>query len=180
MDAPFGARATSRGPFGDGGHPTTLVAGVLLDEALNRMRGARDAPGPRVLDAGSGSGVLAARALAGGAGEVVAVDRDAEAARATRARAAGARVAHRDLANGLGDLGRFDLVAANLPEPELSRLIPSLAAALDPGGDLIATGAHLAFAARVERALSRAGLALRARRARSGWFGLLAARRGDV
>ena len=154
--------------FGDGGHATTALALELLEASLAAR------PDARVLDAGAGTGVLAERALAAGAREVVAIDREVEAIDLVRVRAPAARALCRDLRAGLRDLGRFDVVVANLPVPELCACADSLANAA-PGGRIIASGMPLVFARRVERALVAAGLAVTARRARLGWCALVAA-----
>ncbi|MFV0258528.1 MAG: 50S ribosomal protein L11 methyltransferase, partial [Acidimicrobiales bacterium] len=74
--------------FGHGAHPTTRLASALV-AGLTR-------PGDRVLDVGTGTGVLALVALAAGAGEVVAVVNDPAAAAVARRNLA----AHPDLGPG--------------------------------------------------------------------------------
>ena len=154
--------------FGDGQHPTTMLAADELAAALAAH------PGARVLDAGSGTGVLAERALAAGANEIVAVDRDADAVACTRVRIPSARVLRRDLTQGVCDLGSFDVIVTNLPTEQLVACAGALAAAVAPRGQLIATGAPLVFARRVERSIVCGGLTIVARRARSGWCALVA------
>jgi ribosomal protein L11 methyltransferase len=119
--------------FGHGGHPTTrLVLGELADLVDTTTS---------VLDVGCGSGVLAVAAAALGAARVVAVDTDPDAVAATRANAQrnGVRldVGHRTVA---ADLGRFDVVVANLLAPVLCQLAPDLVAATAPHGRLVVAG----------------------------------------
>jgi ribosomal protein L11 methylase PrmA len=166
LDAP--ARAELPRVFGDGDHPTTRLAGRELEAALARR------PGARVLDAGCGTGTLTARALQAGAAQVVAIDRETEAVAMTRARAPAARALCRDVREGLDELGRFDLVVANLALPELVACAPALASALAPVGVVIATGAPLVFARRAARALTDRGLAIVTRRALLGWCAFVA------
>jgi ribosomal protein L11 methyltransferase len=163
--------APSAGPlprlFGDGGHPTTALAARLVCEAL------RERPGARALDAGAGTGVLSEVALGAGAHEVVAVDREPEAIALIQRRLPEVLALCRDLGAGLAQLGRFDLVVANLPLPELVALAGELCGAARPGGRVIATGIPLVFAGRVERALVAQGARLRERRALAGWCALV-------
>jgi ribosomal protein L11 methyltransferase len=165
LDAP-GAGPLPR-LFGDGGHPTTTLAARLVSEAL------RERPGARVLDAGAGTGVLSEVALGAGAQEVVAVDREPEAIALIRRRHPDVVALCRDLGAGLATLGRFDLVVANLPLPELVALAAELTGAARPGGRVIATGIPLVFAGRVEQGLVDQGAWLRERRALAGWCALV-------
>ncbi len=100
-------------PVPRGARPST----ARVREALFSMIG-QDLAGARVLDAFSGSGLLALEAWSRGA-EVVAVERDPGAARAIR-RAARALGAHLDVRVGdalrvVHDLPPFDVVIADPP-----------------------------------------------------------------
>jgi ribosomal protein L11 methyltransferase len=141
--------------FGTGLHPTTRGCLTLLQELPEPMA-------QRVLDVGSGSGILALAALRLGASSAVALDTDPEAVAATRANAA---------RNGLADAveamhgtlppevtQRFPLVLANLVAAILIELGPRLAAHLAPGGTLIASGIIEPRADEVLEAMAAAGL----------------------
>jgi ribosomal protein L11 methyltransferase len=121
--------------FGSGSHPTTrLVLGAI--EALL-------AAGDEVLDAGTGSGVLAVAAARLGASAVVATDIDPAAVAATTANAAGNGVAGRiDVSTRpLATVpGEFDLVVANIGASVLRDLASDLAARVRPGGHLVLSG----------------------------------------
>ena len=67
---------SGRGVFGTGRHPATRLALVLLEEYVR--------PGDRVLDLGTGSGILAVAAARLGAGEVLALDTEAAAVAVAR------------------------------------------------------------------------------------------------
>jgi ribosomal protein L11 methyltransferase len=153
----------SGGAFGSGTHATTRL---LLEAVAELAR-----PGTRVLDVGTGSGILALSAARLGA-EAVGVDPDPSAiACAERNRRANG------LGQGvrfvLGDAGvvadRFDLVLANLFGPTLIELASLLADRLEPDGTLLVSGALLQDVSRVERAFVRQNLTLIRRAARAGW-----------
>lgn len=119
--------------FGTGTHPTTRLCLSFL-----ARRGAGTA-WPRLLDYGTGSGILAIAAAKLGATEVDAVDIDAAAVDTARANAIGNGVAIR---TGRPDLaaGRYGLVVANILARPLVVLAPLLAEHLDEGGELILAG----------------------------------------
>ncbi len=154
--------------FGTGLHPTTR--GCL--ELLQRV-----GPMPaRVLDVGSGSGILALAALRLGAGRVHCLDTDAVAVDATLANAGANGLAGRVTAT-LGTLPqhaaeRFPLVLANLVAAILVELAPRLAAHGAPGGTLLASGIITARADEVVQALAGAGFALAERLDDGEWVSL--------
>lgn len=158
--------------FGTGLHPTTRLCMRAIE--------ARLPPGARALDLGTGSGVLAAQMALLGAREVVALDTDAvavDAARATARRngvADGVRV-------GLGSLdaaeGRFDFIAANIIAVVIVELAPGLAAALAPGGTLVASGIIEERYEEVALALAAAGLGIADLLREDDWVAIVAERR---
>lgn len=160
--------------FGTGSHATTHGCLVLLERALGA------APARRVLDVGTGSGILAIAAARLGAAEVVGLDLDPEAVTAARANAARNGVADRvrvELAAAEEWHGApADLVLANLLGEALVRLSPVLDHLAAPRGRLVAGGLLSAEVPAVRAALGRAGFALRGRVDREGWASLLLAR----
>lgn len=96
--------------FGTGHHATTRLCLAALQRARRELAASR-----RVLDLGTGSGVLAIAAVRLGARSVVAIDRDPDALASARANIA---------RNGAGD--RIEVVEADLAAPA--------AAAVDGGG----------------------------------------------
>lgn len=95
--------------FGTGLHPTTQLCAMALEE--------RVAPGMRVFDVGTGSGILAILAVKLGARSVLAVDTDDESVRATRENVEINGATDRvEIAKGSFDSTReiFDLVVANI------------------------------------------------------------------
>jgi ribosomal protein L11 methyltransferase len=123
--------------FGTGHHATTR----LCLELLQRI----DVSGRRVIDAGTGSGVLALAAWALGASRVTALDNDPDALRNAREnieRNGGTDaivVVEGDLAS-FATLQPADVVVANLTGAVLQRHAAALQRLIGPGGTLIASG----------------------------------------
>ena len=150
--------------FGSGHHATTTQCLELLGEL--------DVRGARVLDVGTGTGILAIGAALLGAGEVVAVDVDPEAVEAARENAARNEV-HLEAAVGSADRDdRFDVVLANLVTDTIVALAGPLVARTRPGGVLIASGIADERAGRAVAALTAAGLDDPHLVSRDGWTAL--------
>ena len=120
--------------FGSGTHATTALCLEWLASA--------DLVGKRMLDVGSGSGILGIAALAMGAESVVAVDHDPQALLSTRENAAANGVEDRlALFADLAEVeGRFELIVANIVSGVLIDLAPALAVRLARGGRLLLAG----------------------------------------
>ena len=122
--------------FGTGHHQSTR----LCLEALQAL----DLEGRRVVDAGTGSGVLAIAAVRLGASDVVGVDVDEDAVSSARRNAELNALAGRLtlLVAELGTIGLApaDVVVANLTVGLLRRHAATLSGLVRPGGRLIASG----------------------------------------
>lgn len=129
--------------FGTGQHETTALCLQALEDVIERR------PGARVLDVGTGSGILAIAAVLLGAASAHGTDNDPEATSAARenveANALAGRVTidERDLDALPAD---HDVVVANILAETLVALAPQLAPRVAAGGDLILSGIlhHLA------------------------------------
>src|SRR3989441_2351246 len=133
---------------------------------------ARTAP-RRLIDLGTGSGVLAIAAARLGVGQVLAVDDDPDAVASAMANAARNRVCDR-VRCVLGDAGALadsaaPLVVANLLTAAHLRLAPRYARYVAPGGALVLGGVLDAEAAGVEVAIGGHGFAPRASISLEGW-----------
>jgi ribosomal protein L11 methyltransferase len=180
-------RATERGrttivvqpaqAFGTGHHPTTAGA-------LRALESIADAHAPKtILDAGTGSGVLAIAAALLGKGdgvgrEIIAVDIDPTALESARANARlnGVEKSIRFSPVPLVSLHRhFDLIMANILSHTLIELAPHLKRIVAPGGRLI-LGGFLADEAAEVLSHYRSPLRCLSRKTHRGWTTLVMAR----
>lgn len=139
--------------FGTGDHATTSMCAVLMDEA--------GCEGKKVLDIGTGSGILAIAADLLGASDILGVDIDPSAVEVAIENAE---------ANGCGDNVRFiegdltkgidfraDIVVANLMAEMVVMLISSVRKHLLPEGVFISSGILVEKKDMVIEALDKAG-----------------------
>ncbi len=163
--------------FGTGLHPTTRLCLAALEAVADR--GTRT-PG-RVLDVGTGSGILAIAAGLLGADAIVGVDPDPIAVDAARANIRRNGLARRTrIRAGSVPTGEppFDMVLANLIASLLVDLAPALSAELTPHGTLIASGIFIDREGDVRSAFEAAGLTVADRLAEGEWVALVATRGG--
>ena len=156
--------------FGTGTHETTALCLVALDELV---RG-----GERLLDIGTGSGILAIAALLLGAAKAEGVDIDPMCVRTAGENAALNGVSGRFHVE-IGDLsdkasGQYDLITANIVANAIKQLAPQIPALLAPGGTFIASGIIDEREEEVAQAIRAAGLAVREIRRDNGWVCILA------
>ncbi len=152
--------------FGTGHHATTRLALRLLAEAL--------APGDRVLDVGTGTGVLAIAACRIGADAARGVDTNPDAVRNARENVRRNEETDRvTVQEGSVDVApgtRYDLVAANITRRVLLELMPALVARLAPGAALLLSGLLRPQRDDIRDAAASHGLALDAEAAEEGWW----------
>jgi ribosomal protein L11 methyltransferase len=145
--------------FGTGHHASTRLALEGVERALERRGGAG-----RVLDVGTGSGVLGLAALVLGAQAAVGCDLDPVAAREATANARANGLAGRAgfFAGGLEALARlpFDLVVANLLSRELRPLLVELVDRMAPDGVAVLSGLLASERAAIAETLAGVGLAI--------------------
>lgn len=162
------------GAFGTGRHPTTRTCLAFLQETVR--------PGDRLLDAGSGSGILAVAAALLGASECLGFDTDPAAQPAATELAASNGVAERCrfLTAGFEGLtGRdsgYDLLVANLYADLVQAHASELAARLRSGGRFAFSGCLRDHLEATREAIAAVGLELSEVRLRGRWATLLGSR----
>jgi ribosomal protein L11 methyltransferase len=159
-----------RQAFGSGSHESTRLVLMMLESL--------QVTGARVLDVGTGSGILALAARALGAQQVVGFDIDLDAVFIARQIV---REQRRDLPVQLfaGSTAalvprlEFDLILANLIPAEVLPLLPSLRGVLRPGGRLLLSGLMADQVVSVREELARQFLAIAQSRELDEWVGLV-------
>jgi ribosomal protein L11 methyltransferase len=158
--------------FGTGHHATTAMCLRLLEQITRPL-----APGWRMLDAGTGSGILALAGKVFGARGVIAIDNDPLACSTARRNARVNRA--RNIEFVTGDIlkeklaGEFDVITANLFSGIVIEALPIWSSHLAPGGRLILSGFVRHQELEVVRALRRHGFNPCEIRRRGKWSALL-------
>ncbi|MEL6725786.1 MAG: 50S ribosomal protein L11 methyltransferase [Pseudomonadota bacterium] len=161
--------------FGTGHHGTTLGCLQGFEHVLRRR-----VP-KRVLDVGTGSGVLAIAALKTGSELAIGTDIDAESVRVTRENASKNNVARRMTAyvvkgtrlSRIRATAPYDLIFANILARPLIRLAGELVPLIEPGGHIVLSGLLNHQAPLVLKAYLSRGLILRKRIRIEGWTSLV-------
>ncbi|HEV3247179.1 MAG TPA: 50S ribosomal protein L11 methyltransferase [Beijerinckiaceae bacterium] len=161
--------------FGTGHHGTTRGCLLALDSIIKQSRPAR------VLDVGTGTGVLAIAAAKALRSEIIAGDIDPVATEVARENARRNGVASRlrlYCAPGLrhplaARPSSFDLILANILARPLAQLSPALAGALSAKGKLVVSGLLEADVAAALSAFARQGLHLERRYLIERWATLI-------
>lgn len=151
--------------FGTGHHATTsLIVSRLLSMPLE---------GALVIDMGTGTGILAILARMRGAASVVAVEIDPMACENTRENVILNGCGDIDVRLGdvsaIADVSGADILLANINRNVITADLPSYAASVRTGGELIFSGFYEADVPVVEAAASKCSLALADVTSRDGW-----------
>jgi ribosomal protein L11 methyltransferase len=157
--------------FGTGHHGTTRGCLEALAQVMRRRRPAR------VLDIGTGSGVLAIAAIKSGAAFALGTDLDADSIRIARENAVNnscgrrLKLLHAAGANHpvIRTNAPYDLILANILARPLVSLAPEIARLVAPGGRVVLSGLLTHQEPQVRAAYAGKGLALKHRRRLNGW-----------
>jgi ribosomal protein L11 methyltransferase len=160
--------------FGSGEHGSTRAALVLLERLVH--------PGDRVLDLGSGSGILAIAAVKLGAARALGIETDPEANVVAVRNACRNEVREQVefLDGDAGDLapllGPADLLLSNILRSVNAQLLPAIVRSLRHGGIAIFSGMEQAEAPLFRPLLPPAGLAIVDEQRDAGWWAVAARR----
>ena len=167
---PGGLILVDGGAFGTGLHATTSLCLDVIEDLL-----ATSLPG-RLLDVGTGSGILALAALRLGVSRAVAIDPDSGALRVAAKNARLNGLADR-LSVVCGDVaavrGSWPLVVANIRAAELIEMARYLAPRLETRGRLVLSGITCSVVPDVHEAYVRLGMRSIAAKERDGWTALV-------
>lgn len=157
--------------FGTGGHETTWL---MLDAMLEFLN-----PGMRVLDAGTGSGILAIAAAKLDASFTTGFDVDEVAVQTAKTNAVLNEVKNipffvSDQANFKIGMKTFDLILANMLSSKLLSLIPQLVLFLEPNrGRFILSGFLIEEKTKVTGILKQNGLLVIQEKSKNEWFSFI-------
>jgi ribosomal protein L11 methyltransferase len=158
--------------FGSGEHGSTRAALTLLSRLLRQ--------GDRVLDLGSGSGILAIAAIKLGAAQAIGIEIDPEANEVAARNANRNGVSDRvdflegDVATLAPLVGPADLLLSNILRAVNTALLPVIVRALRPGGSAVFSGMEQPEADEFRQTLTDAGFRLVQETLDAGWWGVAA------
>jgi ribosomal protein L11 methyltransferase len=163
--------------FGTGEHATTAMCLRMLERITRRRE-----TGWSMLDAGTGSGILAIAGSCFGADRIVAIDNDPLACAVALRNAEANRIHNINFRTG--DVltqrfpGKIDIITANLYSEILIAALPAWKQLLAANGFLILSGILRSQESTVVSALRRSGFVACETRRRGKWIALLASRAG--
>lgn len=161
--------------FGTGTHETTRLCSMLIEDYMKA--------GDRVLDVGTGSGILAIAAAKLGAGVINAYDIDPVAVKVAKENCAvngcdNVTCGVSDLLAGVDTTGgQYDFVCANIVADIIVRMSGDIIRYIKPGGLLAVSGIIDTQSERVRDALEKGGLIHVLTREENDWNAMLFTRR---
>lgn len=159
--------------FGTGDHESTVMVIGMLKEWAKTQDGIE---GKRILDLGTGTGILSVAAFQFGVRDITAVDAEQKAVEtAGRNFALNGMVGNVRLMPGsINEAGRgYDLILANIFQEVLLELMPGISSALNPGGKLVLSGLLAGQEEKVLDAGARSGMKLDRKKTSNAWVSLM-------
>ena len=155
--------------FGTGTHETTRLVIKLLEKYTN--------PGCRMLDVGTGSGILAICASKLGAGECRAYDIDPMAVRVANENIKDSGLSNitcrvSDLLKGVDKSKSYDLICANIVADIIIRMTPDVGALMHKDTVLLCSGIIMERSEDVVECLEKHGFSIVERLEENGWCAL--------
>jgi ribosomal protein L11 methyltransferase len=154
--------------FGTGTHPTTSLCLRRLETLVK--------PGARVLDVGTGSGILAIAAARLGAAEVLGIDIDPVAVRVAKENAErnGVQIEFRQATLDQVEASEYDVVIANIIASIIIDILPDVATRLKKDGRFLASGIITEKKQSVLDAMTATWMLPMEAREEAGWVALVA------
>ena len=156
--------------FGTGTHPTTVLCVQALEKIIQ--------PGQRVIDVGTGSGVLSIAAASLGADSVDALDLDEVAVKSARLNTklnkvhSKIQVSQNNLLDNIQE--QYDVIVANLLSEIIIRFTDDVAKVLKPGGAFITSGIITAKKDEVKQSIIEQGLEIEETLQMEDWVAFIA------
>lgn len=156
--------------FGTGTHPTTILCIQALEKYVQ--------PGDRIMDVGTGSGVLSIAAAKFGAESVLALDLDEVAVNSAKINCKLNKVHDKvtikqnDLLKGITD--QADIIVANILAEVIVRCTDDVAKLLAPTGTFIASGIIKQKRQEVEEAILKADMVIEETMTMEDWVAIVA------
>lgn len=160
--------------FGTGTHPTTTLCMDMIERYLNR--------GDRVLDVGTGSGILMIAAVKMGAGMVHGIDKSSAAVEITRKNLILNQIEEKrykvrtgTLLNGIEE--QFDLIVANILMEVIVLLLDDVQKNLKKTGTFICSGMLEGNTRRVLNKMEAQGFEILEKRTKERWVSIAGRRK---
>jgi ribosomal protein L11 methyltransferase len=157
---------TPKMSFGTGHHATTFMM-------IRQMRNL-DLSGKKILDFGTGTGVLAILAEKLGAGEVIAIDNDEWSIENARENVVNNNCIHIELSlTEEIPLSTYDVILANINRNIILEYMPVLKSVLQPGGKILFSGLLVADEGIIVENAESVGFCKEIRLEKDNWISLL-------